>query len=160
MEKEIFPALDGFTDRTPGSFIEEKDFSLVWHYRKVEESLGEIRSNELMNTLRYLLEDKGVQVLPGNKVVEVKNVEINKGKAAVNFIQNDRYDFIMAIGDDHTDEDIFKSLPETAITIKVGSHVSAARYFIANYIYVRGFLKDLSERSGSQEPKPMLVKEK
>ncbi len=81
----MYPVLESFTDRTPGAFIEEKDFSLVWHYRKVEESLGELRTNELMNTLRYLLEDKGLQILPGNKVVEVKNVEINKGKAVLTF---------------------------------------------------------------------------
>jgi trehalose 6-phosphate synthase/phosphatase len=81
--------------------------------------------------------------LPGNKVVEIKNVEINKGKAALNFLQDSEYDFIMAIGDDHTDEDIFKALPPTAVTIKVGSHVSAARFFIGDYVDVRGFLKDL-----------------
>jgi trehalose 6-phosphate synthase/phosphatase len=143
-KKDIFPVLESFTDRTAGAFIEEKDYSLVWHYRKVEESLGELRTSELVNTLRYLVEDKGLQLLPGNKVVEIKNVEINKGKAALNFLQDREYDFIMAIGDDHTDEDIFKALPPTAITIKVGSHVSAARFFIGNYLDVRGFLKDLA----------------
>jgi trehalose 6-phosphate synthase/phosphatase len=137
------PVLEMFTDRTPGAFIEEKDYSLVWHYRKVEEGLGELRTNELMNTIRYLAEDKGLQLLPGNKVVEIKNVEINKGKAAMNFVQKSHYGFVMALGDDHTDEDIFKSLPKNAITIKVGSHVSAAKYFLGNYLDVRNFLHDL-----------------
>lgn len=143
-KKDFYQVLESFTDRTPGAFIEEKDFSLVWHYRKVEESLGELRTNELMNTLRYLAEDKGLQLLPGNKVVEIKNVEINKGKAVINFIQDTRYDFIMAIGDDHTDEDIFKALPSDAVTIKVGSHVSAASFYTGNYIDVRNFLKELT----------------
>jgi trehalose 6-phosphate synthase/phosphatase len=143
-KKDIYPVLESFTDRTAGAFIEEKDYSLVWHYRKVEDSLGELRTGELVNTLRYLVEDKGLQLLPGNKVVEIKNVEINKGKAALNFLQDSEFDFIMAIGDDYTDEDIFKALPPTAITIKVGSHVSAARFFIGDYLDVRGFLKDLS----------------
>ena len=143
-KKDFYPVLESFTDRTPGAFIEEKDFSLVWHYRKVEESLGELRTNELMNTLRYLVEDKGLQLLPGNKVVEIKNVEINKGKAVLNFVQDGSYDFIMAIGDDHTDEDIFKALPQDAVTIKVGSHVSAASFYTGNYIDVRNFLKELT----------------
>lgn len=143
-KKDFYPVLESFTDRTPGAFIEEKDFSLVWHYRKVEESLGELRTNELMNTLRYLLEDKGLQLLPGNKVVEVKNVEINKGKAVLTFLQDSSYDFIMAIGDDHTDEDIFKALPQGAVTIKVGSHVSAASFYTGNYIDVRNFLRELA----------------
>jgi trehalose 6-phosphate synthase/phosphatase len=116
----------------------------VWHYRKVEESLGELRTNELMNTLRYLAEDKGVQLLPGNKVIEIKNIEINKGKAVMAIVQEGNYDFIMAIGDDHTDEDIFKALPQTAVTIKVGNHISAACYYTGNYLDVRNFLRELT----------------
>ena len=143
-KNEIFPVLESFTDKTAGAFIEEKDFSLVWHYRKVEESLGELRTNELVNTLHYLVQDKGLQLLPGNKVVEIKSIEINKGKAVMNFMQEYEYDFVMAIGDDHTDEDIFKALPPTAITIKVGSHITAARYFIGDFVDVRVFLKELS----------------
>lgn len=142
-KKDIYPVLESFTDRTPGSFIEEKDFSLVWHYRKVEESLAELRTNELMNTLRYLVEDKGLQLLPGNKVVEIKNIEINKGKAVMNFVQEGEYDFIMAFGDDFTDEDIFKALPPSAITIKVGESVSAARFYTGDFRDVRNFLHDL-----------------
>lgn len=143
-KKDVYPVLESFTDKTAGAFIEEKDFSLVWHYRKVEESLGELRTNELVNTLRYLVEDKGLQILPGNKVVEIKNVGINKGKAVSGFVQDGNYDFIMAIGDDHTDEDIFKSLSQSAVTIKVGSHISAARFYVGTYVDVRGFLRDLS----------------
>ncbi|MEO8582624.1 MAG: bifunctional alpha,alpha-trehalose-phosphate synthase (UDP-forming)/trehalose-phosphatase [Flavitalea sp.] len=143
-KKDFFPVLESFTDKTPGAFIEEKDFSLVWHYRRVEESLGELRTNELMNTLRYLVEDKGLQLLPGNKIVEIKNIEINKGKAVLNYIQEKEYDFIMAIGDDHTDEDIFKALPSSSVTIKVGGHISSARFYTGDFMDVRGFLKDLS----------------
>jgi trehalose 6-phosphate synthase/phosphatase len=142
-KKDIYPVLESFTDRTPGTFIEEKDFSLVWHYRKVEESLGELRTNELVNTLRYLVEDKALQLLPGNKVVEIKNIEINKGKAVTGFVQDGEYDFIMAFGDDHTDEDIFKALPNNAVTVKVGSSISAARFYTGDYKDVRAFLRDL-----------------
>jgi trehalose 6-phosphate synthase/phosphatase len=150
-KKDFYPVLESFTDRTPGAFIEEKDFSLAWHYRKVEESLGELRTNELMNTLRYLAEDKGLQLLPGNKVIEIKNIEINKGKAVMAIVQEGNYDFIMAIGDDHTDEDIFKALPDTATTIKVGSHISAANYYTGNYVDVRNFLRELTVYNSLQD---------
>lgn len=146
-KKDIYPVLESFSDRTPGAFIEEKDFSLVWHYRKVDESLAELRTNELMNTLRYLVEDKGLQILPGNKVVEIKNIEINKGKAVMGFVQDGKYDFIMALGDDYTDEDIFKVLPNTAVTVKVGSHVSLARYYTGDFRDVRNLLNELSAKN-------------
>jgi trehalose 6-phosphate synthase/phosphatase len=142
-KQEVAEVMDMYTDRTPGSFIEEKSFSLAWHYRKVEKGLGEMRATELINNLSYLIQDKGLQLLPGNKVIEIKNIDINKGKAALTRLQEDHYDFILALGDDHTDEDIFKALPEKAITIKVGSNISAAKFYLRNHIEVRNFLQHL-----------------
>jgi len=108
-KEEIFPILNTYVERTPGSFIEEKSFSLVWHFRKVPKDLGDLRVSELVNNLVYLTKDKGLQLLPGNKVIEIKNIEINKGKTlALNFMFKKDYDFIMAIGDDHTDEVYFQ----------------------------------------------------
>jgi trehalose 6-phosphate synthase/phosphatase len=144
-KEEIRPVLETFVDRTPGTFIEEKSFSLVWHYRKAQKGLGELRAGELMNNLKYLATDKGLQLLPGNKVVEVKNVEINKGKAAMMLIDNIEYDFIMALGDDYTDEDIFKALPENAITIKIGNNVSAAKFYLRTPHEARRLLKKMAE---------------
>ena len=142
-KQDIYSVLETYVDRTPGAFIEEKNYSLVWHYRKVEKGLGELRTNELVNNLRYLINDKGLQLLPGNKVLEIKNVEINKGKAALSMLQNNDFDFIMALGDDHTDEDIFKALPQNALTVKVGNNVSAARFYLKSYKEARGLLKAL-----------------
>src|SRR5690606_7994730 len=127
---KVKPMLESYSDRTPGAFIEEKKFSLAWHYRKVEKGLGELRANELENNLSYLTREMGLQLLPGNKVLEVKNAEVNKGKATAAYLLDKNFDFIMAIGDDHTDEDIFSVLPKGAISIKVGSSVSIADYFI------------------------------
>ena len=142
-KKDILPVLEQYVDRTPGSFIEEKTYSLVWHYRKAQEGLGELRANELMNTLKYLATDKGLQLLPGDKVVEVKNMEINKGKAALTLVEEKEFDFIMALGDDYTDEDIFRTLPDSAITIKVGNKRSAAKFYLRNPAEVRHMLKGL-----------------
>ena len=135
--------LESYSDRTPGSFIEEKRFSLAWHYRKVENGLGELRANELISNMRYLTREKGLQLLPGKKVIEIKNSEINKGKAASNYIFGKNYDFILAMGDDHTDEDIFENLPEEAITIKVGSSISEAKYYLRDVEEVRNLLHEI-----------------
>lgn len=141
---EVKTVLDTYTDRTPGSFVEEKSYSLVWHYRKVEKGLGELRANEIVNHLRMLIADKGLQMMEGNKVIEFKNIEVNKGKAALNWLYNNNPDFLIALGDDHTDEDIFKALPEKAYTVKVGSNISAARYYLRDYKEVRELLKALT----------------
>ena len=142
-KQEVRTVLERYTDRTPGSFIEDKSYSMVWHYRRVEQGLGELRVNEIINHLRLIVADKGLQLMPGNKVLEIKNIEVNKGKAAQNWLYDRNADFILALGDDHTDEDIFKALPETAYTIKVGSNISAAKYFVRNPREVRLLLKEL-----------------
>ena len=139
-KEDIFPILNTYVERTPGAFIEEKSFSLVWHYRKVAKGLGDLRASELVNNLGYLIKDKALQLLIGNKVIEIKNMEINKGKAALTQMLNKDYDFVMAVGDDHTDEDIFKALPGTAFTFKVGSSMSAAQFYLRNTLEVRQFL--------------------
>lgn len=142
-KEEVHQLMDDFCDRTPGSFIEEKSYSLVWHYRKVQKGLGPLRANNLMDNLRYIIPGYGLQLLNGDKVVEVKQSEVNKGKAALNLMEKETYDFILAIGDDYTDEDIFKVLPDTAITIKVGNQMSSARFSLKSHIEVRGLLNSL-----------------
>jgi trehalose 6-phosphate synthase/phosphatase len=142
-KQELYPVLETFADRTPGSFIEEKTYSLVWHYRRADKGLGELRANELINNLNFLTTDKPLQVLPGNKIVEIKNIEINKGKAALTRLEESEYDFILAMGDDHTDEDIFKALPKDAFTIKIGGNVSAAKYYLWDFREVRMLLRGL-----------------
>ena len=97
MEPEISNALDIYSRRTPGAFTEEKSYSLAWHYRKVEEGLGRLRAHELMDDIRHLVTDRGLQMLQGDKVIEIKNVSINKGKAARRWLEKDSYDFIIAI---------------------------------------------------------------
>ena len=139
----IRKVLEGYVSRTPGSFIEEKDYSLVWHYRKVETGLGELRTRELTSHLKYLATNQNLQVLEGDMVVEFKSSEVNKGRAAKSWLKRYNPDFIMAIGDDWTDEDTFKSMPKDAFTIKVGSSHSEAKYSIGGPEEVRTLLTRL-----------------
>lgn len=137
----IRPVLEGYVDRTPGSFVEEKNYSLVWHYRRAELELGEMRGKELRNELTELMANHHLEIMEGNKVVEVKSGGINKGSAANKFLMNMNADFIMAIGDDWTDEYLFRELPESAITIKVGIKHTNASYKLETTDAVRKFLE-------------------
>lgn len=139
---EIRPTLELYVDRTPGSFIEEKDYSLVWHYRKADLELAIVRARELSEDLMHLTSNRNLAVLEGSKVIEVKNAAINKGHAAMRYI-GPEWDFILAIGDDWTDEDVFAVLPPTAYSIKVGLGPSKARYNIDSFLDVRSLLNEL-----------------
>ena len=141
-KKEVKALLDGLVQRTPGSFIEEKDFSIAWHYRRIDKDLGEKRVREFRDVLLYLTANLDLQVLEGNKVVEIKNAGVNKGNATQSWLEEADWDFILAIGDDHTDEDTFKVLPPTAYTVKVGMLTTKARFNVVSVDEVRMLLAE------------------
>jgi trehalose 6-phosphate synthase/phosphatase len=140
MEK-IYPVLESFVDRTPGSFIEEKNYSLAWHYRNTDPDFGANRATELNTVLTSLIGNDDISVLNGNKVMEIKSSNVNKGRAAMRVLAQEDYDFIFAIGDDWTDEFMFQELPEEAVTVKVGMQNTQAKYYIENVSGVRGILQ-------------------
>ncbi|UII75477.1 bifunctional alpha,alpha-trehalose-phosphate synthase (UDP-forming)/trehalose-phosphatase [Flagellimonas sp. HMM57] len=144
MEK-IKPVLESFVDRTPGSFIEEKNYSLAWHYRNTDPDFGTKRATELNTVLTSLIGNDDISVLNGNKVMEVKSSNVNKGRASVRMLGEDDYDFIMAIGDDWTDEFMFQELPQSSVTIKVGLKKTQAKYHVENTKRVRNLLNRLIE---------------
>ncbi len=140
---KLLSFLKFYTDRLPGSFVEEKEFSLVWHYRRSEPELSSIRAKELIDDLISLTANMDIQIFQGNKVIEIRSSGINKGTAAMYFISKNKYDFILSIGDDVTDEDIFKILPENAYSIKVGFSQTAAKFVFKDYNEVRKFIEEL-----------------
>ncbi len=144
-QQQIRPVLEVYVDRTPGAYVEDKGSSLVWHYRRAEPELGSLRAKELMENLESYLANTPLHVMQGNKVVEIKQSNINKGRAALRLLEADPpFGFILAVGDDVTDEDVFGVLPEDAWTIKVGRSVQTyAKYTLPDSWAVRDLLEDL-----------------
>ncbi len=138
---KIRPVLESFVDRTPGSFIEDKNYSLAWHYRNTDPDFGQKRASELNTVLTSLIANDDLSVLNGNKVMEIKSSNVNKGRAAMRMISRKEYDFIFAVGDDWTDEFMFQELPEEAITVKVGRMKTQARYYLDGIGSVRELIK-------------------
>lgn len=143
-KNDVKALMETYADRTPGAFVEEKSYSLAWHFRKVPGGLGMLRANELKDSLRDFSSAYGLQLLDGNKVIEMRHAEVNKGRATHDILERRQYDFILAIGDDTTDEDTFAALPAGAFTIKVGTDRSAARYYIKDRTNVRTILHQLA----------------
>jgi len=141
----ILPILHRRVRRAPGAFVEEKEFSVVWHYRKVDPEFGEMQAKELMDDLINFTANVDVQVLRGSKVVEVRNAGVNKGFAGLHWVSKGGFDFIMAVGDDWTDEDLFKILPESAYTLRVGMTGSYARFNLRNYKDARKLIEELAK---------------
>lgn len=143
--ESIYPILESFTDRTPGSLIEEKDYSLAWHYRGADPDLSKQRVRSLIGTISQLIANHNLEILEGDKVVEIKVSGINKGRAASKLVLNQGYDYIFAIGDDWTDEFMFRDLPESTISVKVGPKKTMATYRIDNTQNVKSLMKKMIE---------------
>ncbi len=144
-KEKIRPMMQLFVNRCAGSFIEEKKSTLVWHYRNTHPDLGFSRSRELRNNLLQLTGNTSLQVIDGNKVLEVRLVGVDKGTAALNMLRTLDPDFVLCIGDDTTDEDMFRAIYEEGYTVKVGRGNTAAEYTILSqkdvFPFLRRFLK-------------------
>jgi trehalose 6-phosphate synthase/phosphatase len=141
----VRPILQLFVDRLPGALLEEKEFSLAWHYRRADVDQASLRAKELLDDLTGYTRNIDVQVFEGNKVIEVRNSGINKGTAALEWLTGQTPEFILGIGDDWTDEDMFRALPAAAFSVRVGVANTAARFFLASHTAVRRLLRELSE---------------
>jgi len=137
---QVRPVMQLFVDRCAGSFIEEKKSTLAWHYRNTNGELGFMRSRELRNTLLQLTANTSLQVIDGNKVLEVRMIGVDKGVASINMLAQIQPDFVLCIGDDATDEDMFRAIRDKGYTIKIGRANTAAQFTILSQREVFPFL--------------------
>ncbi len=149
-KEEIRRVMQLFVIRCAGSFIEEKTNTIAWHYRNTHSGLGFSRSRELLNTLSQLIQNTTLQVVDGNKVVEVRIAGFDKGAASLKIINEMDPDFVLCMGDDTTDEDMFKALAGEAYTIKVTNGASAAQYTILSQQQVLPLLNEVARPNVAQ----------
>ena len=145
-KRSVRPILDHFTERTPGSCVEEKDFALVWHYRQAEPEFADWLASEVVAMLDGMLAETELRAYRGNKIVEVKPMSANKGAFTAAILE--KYadaGFVLALGDDRTDEDMFAQAPPTAWTVHVGRHASKASYFVPDVRSSRDLLARLTD---------------
>lgn len=144
---QVHQMMEMYVRRCANSFIEEKDFSIVWHYRNCNHEQGKLRSQELSGELHEYLHNRHLQVLHGNKIVEVRNSGIDKGTAVKKILNRSDYDFIFAAGDDKTDEDMFRMLmnKKNCYSIKVGPDASYARYNLHTPHMVVSLLESMNQ---------------
>lgn len=143
-KERIRPILQLYVDRLPGALLEEKEFSLAWHFRRADPDQAFVRAKELLDDLADYTRNIDAQVLQGNKVLEIRATNVTKGTAALDWLAMNQSDFVLAIGDDWTDEDLFRALPPEACTIRVGVAQTAALYRLGSHTAVRKLLRELS----------------
>ena len=140
-KEELLAILRLYEQATPGSTIEEKPSSIVWHYRKADEEFGAWKANQLTEELSALTANHPIKVRHGKKMVEVTAAENNKGAAVARVLeQNDNYEVALCAGDDLTDESMFELSGPRLVTIKVGRGPTQARFRVSDPAAFRQFL--------------------
>lgn len=125
---DLLPVLEKYSALTPGATIEVKPHSLVWHYRSASAYHAQKYAVAIKRATRPLLKKYALGLYQGNKILEIKSPRVTKGQAVQHWLKRPP-DFIVAIGDDYTDEELFTGITSLgANTIKVGPGRTAARY--------------------------------
>jgi trehalose 6-phosphate synthase/phosphatase len=141
---ELARRLHEHSERAPGSLVEEKSAGLAWHYRMANERLGAREAARLVRELGPLAERQGLEILPGNKVVEIRPRSVNKGRIVAALVEElPERSIVVAMGDDRTDEDLFAALPADGIAIHVGPTPSRAPYRLRDVKAARAYLDRL-----------------
>lgn len=132
--------MESFVERNPRSRIEEKTFSIAWHFREVGTDVITQEKQKLMLILKQKL-PPNTEIMRGNKIIEVRDNRINKGRIVKRLLKEAEYDFVLCAGDDSTDEDMFKMLPSKAWSFKIrDDRLTSADYIIGDYDEFRRIL--------------------
>ncbi|PKC74143.1 hypothetical protein RhiirA1_516604 [Rhizophagus irregularis] len=140
-KEQVNEIFEYYTERTPGSLIEKKNLSIVWHYRTADNSnYGAWQAAECQNHIQDALGSTyPIHAIAGNKNIEVMARNISKSVAVRQILTTIEPDFILCMGDDRTDEDMFDFVNKldnvkTVITCTVGSKSSEAKWFVSGVL--------------------------
>jgi len=130
---------------TPGSFVEEKRLSLAWHYRLADPNLASCRAGELRRRVAAIAPITEVDVLDGDKVVEVRPARVSKAMVVQRVApRRDERAFVAAFGDDRTDEQMFGGVLPEGVAVRVGAGPSIAIHRVQSTTEVRSILRALA----------------
>jgi trehalose 6-phosphate synthase/phosphatase len=139
----VLEHMEAAAARVSGVSIEEKSSSLVWHYDGTAAGAAAVASKLRLKLLPHL-EELGLVAEKGRKILEVRVEGVHKGQVVSHWLRQARWDFVLAAGDDTTDEDLFAALPSSGISIKVGAGTSCAQSRMKNPAAIIRLLENLA----------------
>jgi trehalose 6-phosphate synthase/phosphatase len=147
-KKEIHKILKHYALSTPGSFVEDKTASIVWHFRSSDPELGERKARLLVDELSGMTANMPIIVQHGRKIVEVCSQHINKGESLKYALSLVSCDVVVCAGDDLTDEHMFQVGNSKVISIKIGKGETSAKYRFTTPSKFRNLLRELAGING------------
>ncbi|KAE8897187.1 hypothetical protein PF005_g9424 [Phytophthora fragariae] len=118
----VLPTMLMFTDRTPGSYIEDKESSLTWHYGDADPHFGSWQAKDLQIILERQLIGTALEVYQGHMSVSVEHEGCTKTRVLEGILKHlslpeqiskksdQEVDFVLCVCDDVTDDQMFQTL--------------------------------------------------
>lgn len=139
----VLPVMRSYAQTTPGAIVVRRSTSLEWHWRRCDPEFGQWQARELALNLSETMSNEPVRVSHGPRVVAVRSQGVHKGLLVDTIGLNAEDDFIMVVGDDEDDEDMFRRLPAGSWSIRIGPHTSHAHYLAKRQASVPALLRTL-----------------
>jgi len=150
LKPEIMRTLEMYVRFVPGSHIEEKETSMVWHYRKAEPTFAGAQAKLLFESLQQLLSATSMSPFHGKKTVEVRQVVANKGHAVEHFLEAFGWregDMLITCGDDTTDELMYRVHPDNNHSIHIGGPNLYAKHYLPSPTEMSELLTEIRDAS-------------
>lgn len=164
------PVMKLYTESTDGSYMETKESALVWHHQDADPGFGAAQAKEMIEHLESVLANEPATAKRGQFIVEVKPQGISKGVVAEKILsymceRGKKADFILCVGDDRSDEDMFEGIAEvrtkdivssntSIFACTVGQKPSKARYYLDDTMDVINMLQALADVADISSPLP------
>ena len=148
---DIRDVLRLYEQSTPGSWVEEKRTSLVWHFRNTDPEFGRWKAHQLTHELGTMMANEPVKIRQGRKIVEITSAEVSKGGAIRRLLHERGYEAVLCAGDDQTDESMFEIDSPNLISIKIGPEPSRARFRLRDPAAFRAFLGELFAQAPTRD---------
>jgi trehalose 6-phosphate phosphatase len=136
----------GLAENIPGLLLEDKKCALALHYRLAPEARPVLTS--AMEKHARLFESENVHILHGKAVIEARPLGVDKGTAVTALARQKPFAgrSILFGGDDVTDLDVFRILPDLGGRgFSVGRHFPGAEHVFESPRAVRQWLTKTAE---------------
>ncbi|CAE7197237.1 tpsp [Symbiodinium natans] len=159
-------AMSRLADQHAGSRLEEKQSSLVWHYRQLaDEATADTAVAKAWEDLQQLCKRERLQDInlsKGHKVLEASYRNVRKGLVMRRLCEEKAlfgkpYSAVLAAGDDVSDETMFEAAPRDFLTIKVGagSTTASLRQKLTVTVHLEFQVKQDVSHSGAESPEEL-----
>ena len=138
---ELVARLEPLVTGTPGARLEIKPASVAVHVRLVADRPA---AAALLEASRAAV-DPSLTMKPGKDVFEVAVTDADKGSAVRRLAAEIGAQGVVYLGDDVTDEDVFRVLGADDVGVKVGAGETAAAHRVADPAAVRALLEQLAD---------------